>query len=39
MNAPGEAGVRGDLRDVILGASIALPLVATVTVNAAARRR
>lgn len=35
MNAPGKAGERGDLRKAIFGASIALPLVTTVTVNAA----
>lgn len=33
MNAPGKAG--GDLREVILGATIAFPLVTTVTVKVA----
>ena len=35
INAPGEAGVCGDLREMIFGASMALPLVTTVTVKAA----
>ena len=35
MNAPGKGGVGGDLREVILGATIAPPLVTTVTEKAA----
>ena len=33
VNAPGEAGVCGDLPAVIFGATIAPPLVSTVTVK------
>jgi len=35
VNAPGNAGVCDDLRELIFGATIALPLVRTVTVKAA----
>ena len=34
-NAPGKAAVGGNLREAIFGATIALPLVMTVTVKAA----
>src|ERR1700686_4374008 len=35
VNAPGKVGVRGGLREAIVGATIALPVVSTVTVKVA----